>query len=141
MKDLFNTIHPLVAVAPAAAVADNTPFVGAWIDRSGYNALTYILATGTDADADATFAVTLEHADLDDKSDTAAVAATDVLGTLALAGYTFADDGESRKLGYVGGKKWTRITITPAANAGNAFLGVIALLGHPDFAPTPNPPV
>ena len=141
MKDRFNTLHPLPAIAPAAAITDNTALVGAWIDRTGYNALTYLLITGTDADSDATFEVTLEHADLDDHSDTAAVAATDILGTLALASYNFADDGETRKLGYVGGKKWTRITVTPSANTGNVFLGAIALLGDPDFAPTPNPPV
>ena len=58
MKDRFNTLHPLPAIAPAAAITDNTALVGAWIDRTGYNALTYLLITGTDADSDATFEVT-----------------------------------------------------------------------------------
>lgn len=140
MDDLFNGINPMPAITPAAAVADNTPFVGAWIDRSGYDSLSYLLITGNDTDADTTFAVTIDHADLDDHSDAVAVGATDLLGTLALAGYTFADDGKTRKVGYVGGKKWTRITVTPTANAGTAFLAVIALLGDPDIGPTPNPP-
>jgi hypothetical protein len=140
MDDLFNGINPMPAIPPVAAVADNTAIVGAWIDRSGYDSLTYLLITGTDTDTDATFAVTIEHADLDDHSDTAACAATDLLGTTALAGYTFADDAKTRKLGYVGGKKWTRVTVTPAANTGTAFVAAIALLGDPDIGPTPNPP-
>lgn len=140
MDDLFNCINPVTAIAPIAAVTDNTPAVGVWVNRDGYDSLTYLIATGTDADVDATFAVTLEHADLDDHSDTAAVAATDILGTLALAGWTFADDAKTRKLGYVAGKKWTRITVTPAANAGNFFCSAIALLGDPEIGPTPNPP-
>jgi hypothetical protein len=140
MDDNFNCINPIQAIPPAAATTDNTPWVGAWIDRQGYNSLTYILNCGTEADADATFAVTLEHADLADHSDTAAVAATDILGTLALAGFTFADDNATRKLGYVGNKRYTRISVTPSNNTAAAFCSAIALLGDAELEPTPNPP-
>lgn len=141
MDDLFSCINPRVALAPlATAVADTTAQVGAWIDRQGFDSLSYLILTGTLADVDATFAVTLEHADLANKSDAAAVGANDVLGTLALAGFTFADDSATRKIGYVGGKRYTRITITPAANTGAAPMAVLALLGDPDVAPTDNPP-
>lgn len=140
MRESMNCMHPVVAIAPAAATADNTPWVGGWIDRSGYESLTYVFATGIEADADATFAVTMQHADLDDHSDAVAVASTDLVGTLALAGFTFADDGEARKVGYVGGKKWNRITVTPTNNAGNAFLAALAILGDAALEPTPNPP-
>lgn len=141
MRDLFNNIHPVIAVAPAAAATDNTAIVSSWIDRKGYEALTFLLATGTNADADATYAVTIEDADADNKSDAASVPAVNLLGTPALAGYGFADDGETRKLGYVGNKRYVRLTVTPSSNTGNTFLSVIALLGHPAVAPTPNPPV
>jgi hypothetical protein len=53
MKDLMNRIHPLVVLAPNAAITDNTAKVGAIIDRKNYESLTYVLLTGTDADADA----------------------------------------------------------------------------------------
>jgi hypothetical protein len=141
MDDLFNLVHPKPAIAPAAAITDNTAAAGAWIDRQGYDSVTYLIITGTDADADATFAVTLQDADASDQSDAAAVTSSSaLLGTLALASYTFADDGKCFKLGYVGNKRYTKITVTPSNNTGNFFVAVIALLGDPDVAPTPNPP-
>lgn len=142
MRDLFNLVNPVPAIAPAAAITDNTAAAGAWVSRLGYSSLTYLMITGTDADADVTFAVTLQDADADDQSDAAAVTVSSaLLGTLALAGWTFANDGQCFKLGYVGNKKWTKITVTPSNNTGNFFVAAIALLGHPDNAATPNPPV
>lgn len=141
MRDLFNHVHPVVAVAPAAATSDNTAWASGWIDRKGYESLTFLLATGTEADADATFAVTIQDADAENQSDAAAVTDANLLGTLALAGFTFADDGEARKVGYVGNKRYAKITVTPTANASAAYLSIIALLGHPWNGKLPNPPV
>ncbi len=69
------------------------------------------------------------------------VADIDLVGTAALASFNFGDDNETRKLGYTGNLRYTRLTITPAANTGNAFVAAIGLLGHPDLQATPNPPV
>lgn len=141
MRDLFNHVHPVRAISPAAAVTDNTAIVSEIIDRKGYESLTFLIALGALADADATFAVLLEEGDAANLSDAAAVADGDMLGTEALAGFTFADDNETRKLGYVGNKRYTRLTITPSGNSGNVFVSAIALLGHPHQSPTANPPV
>lgn len=141
MKDLMNRIHPLVVLAPVAAITNDTALVGAIIDRKNFESLTYVLITGTDADADATFTVLLEESDASNMSGAVAVADADLLGTEALAGYTFADDAETRKLGYVGNKRYTRLTVTPTNNTGNFFLAAVALLGHPQLKPTANPPV
>lgn len=141
MRDLFNHVHPVQAISPAAAVTDNTAFVSEVIDRKGYESLTFLIATGSLADADATFAVLLEESDAADMSGATAVADSDMLGTEALAGFTFADDNETRKLGYVGNQRYTRLTITPSGNSGNVFVSAIALLGHPHQSPTANPPV
>ena len=141
MRDLFNHVHPVRAISPVAAVTDNTAYVSEIIDRKGYESLTFLIATGSLADSDATFAVLLEEGDASNLSDAAAVADADLLGTEALAGFTFADDNETRKLGYVGNKRYVRLTITPSGNSGNVFLAAIALLGHPHLTPTANPPV
>jgi hypothetical protein len=141
MDDHFNIINPKVGYAPlAAAVADNTAMATGWIDRQGYDSVTFVIMTGVLADADATFAVSIQDADAADQSDAAAVDASNLLGTTALASFTFANDGACFKLGYVGNKRYSKLTITPANNAGNAPLAVLALLGDPDIAPTPNPP-
>lgn len=141
MRDLMNHIHPVRAISPGAAVTDNTPFVGQIIALAGFDGLVYVIQTGTEADADATFTVLIEHGNLADGSDMTPVADKDLLGTEVLAGFQFDDDNETRKLGYVGGKPYTRLTITPANNSGAAYVSAIAVLGYPELFPTPNPPV
>jgi hypothetical protein len=142
MRDQLSTLHVLNAIPPIAARTDNTAIASAIIDRQGYDSLTFGIAVGTNTDTNATFAVTMEHGDAANLSDAAAVTAADVAGTLALAGYTFADDAESRKVGYVGPRRYVRLTVTPSGNdAGNIFIAALAILGNPQNAPTPNPPV
>lgn len=142
MRDLMNTVHPLAAIPPVAARTDNTAIVSNIIDTRGFNSMTWLILTGANTDTNATFAVTMDHGDAANLSDAAAVPAADIVGTLALAGFDFADDNETRKVGYAGSKRYVRLTITPSGNdAGNIFLAAIALLGDPALAPTPNPPV
>lgn len=141
MRDLMNNIHTVNAISPVAARTDNTAIVSSIIDTQGYDSLTFAIAVGTNTDANATFAVLVEDGDASNLSDAAAVADDDLIGTEALAGYTFSDDAESRKIGYRGSKRYVRMTVTPSGNdSGNIFLAGIAILGHPNRAPTANPP-
>lgn len=140
MQDLMNNVHPVRALSPVS-VADTTAQVSQIIDRRGYESVTFLIATGSIADADATFTVLLEESDDSGFSTSNAVADDDLIGTEALAAFQFDDDNEVRKLGYRGIKRYLRMTITPVANASAALLAVIALLGHPELAPTANPPV
>ena len=139
MRDLHNNIAPKRVISPVS-VADTTALVGQIIDRQGFESLEYIIAIGSVADADATFAVLLEEGDNSALSDAAAVADADLLGTEVLAGFQFDDDNEVRKLGYKGNKRYTRLTITPVANASAALIAAVAVLCHPFSAPTANPP-
>lgn len=140
MRDLLDNIDLKVGHAPQVAT-DNTALVSAIIDRRGFDALTFAIILGTLADADATFAVTMDHGDVANLSDAAAVTAADLIGTLALAGFTFAADGLCRKVGYAGNKRYVRLTITPTGNTGNAPIGSVAILSKPAILPTVNPPV
>jgi hypothetical protein len=139
MRDLHNHINIKRVISPVS-VADNTAQVGQIIDKQGYDALEYVILTGSLADADATFTVLLEEGDVSNLSDAAAVADADLLGTEALASFIFSDDNKCFKLGYVGGKRYTRLTITPAANASAAVIAACAILGHANASPTINPP-
>jgi len=58
-----------------------------------------------------------------------------LVGTEAAAAFNFADDGEVRKLGYVGNKRYTRLTVTPSGNSGSAPIAAMAILGNPADAP------
>jgi hypothetical protein len=128
MRDLMNNIHPKRGIDPVVGASDNTAQVSQIIDRQGFESLTWLIAT-------------VEHGDAANLSDAAAVADEDLIGTEALAGFTFADDSETRKIGYKGTKRYVRLTITPAANLGAWPVAAIAVLGHPTQAPTLNPPV
>jgi hypothetical protein len=142
MRDYLNTVHILRAISPQAARTDNTAIVGQIIPNTGFNGLVYAINIGADTDTNATFAVTMDHGDDPALSDGVPVPAAQLVGTLALAGFTFSDDNETRKIGYNGSKAYTRLTITPTGNdSGNIFVDAIALLFGSRYAPTPNPPV
>jgi hypothetical protein len=136
--DIHNNLHFVPLIAPIAARTDNTAIVSAIIDTMGYEAAELVLITGTNTDTNATFAVLVEDGDNSGLSDAAAVADTFLIGTEAVAGFTFADDVECRKIGYVGNKRYLRLTVTPSGNdSGNIFISGVAVLGHPRRAPTP----
>jgi hypothetical protein len=141
MRDLINNIDVKRAISPAAAVTDNTAFVSQILDRLGSEAVALVINLGSLADADATFAVTMEHGDVANLSDAAAVPSDQLNGTLALAGFDFSADNAIRKIGYTGGKRYVRATITPSNNTGNVFLSAVWLLGRNNLRPTANPPV
>lgn len=139
MKDQFSRLNIKRVISPVS-VSDNTAQVGQIIDRQGFESLTYAIATGSLADADATFTVLLEESNDSNMSGSNAVDDADLLGTEALASFVFSDDDKCFKLGYNGSKRYTRLTITPANNASAAVLSAVAILGNPMSAPTANPP-
>lgn len=142
MRDQANHLHFLPIIPPVAARTNNTAIVATIVDRLGYDSLTFAIVTGTNTDVDATFAVLVEDGNDNDLGDDgAAVADEHLVGTEALAGFTFADDVECRKIGYVGNKRYVRLTITPTGNdSGNIFVAAVAVLGRPHSMPTANPP-
>lgn len=140
MRDLLNKINPKPAINPQTS-ATNAAVVGAIIDRQGFDSVTYLIHYGA-LFAGSSFAVTMDHGDDAALADAAAVAATDLIGTLALAGGTQAGGlpNTTKKVGYVGAKRYTRITITPAANGATSVLSAAAVLAHASQQPTANPP-
>src|SRR5690606_13963680 len=117
MRDLANHLSVKSAISPAAAVADNTSFVYSIVVLAGYSQAMFAIAIGAIADADATFAVLVEHGDAANLSDAVAVPDSQLTGTEAAAGFGADDDDGTRKIGYVGPKRYQRLTITPSGNA------------------------
>ena len=137
MKDLMNNINVKRVLSPVS-VADNTAQVGQVIDGQGAASLTYVIATGSLGDAGAEFTVLLEECDTSGGTYTA-VADADLLGTEALASFIQSDDDKCFKLGYIGKKRYTRMTITPTNNATAALIAAVAIL-QPALVPASNPP-
>lgn len=138
--DLVNRIHTAPAIVPVAARTDNTAIVSTIFDTRAMLAVALVLVTGTNTDTNATFTTLLEESDASDMSGAVAVADSDLIGTEALASFTFADDAETRKIGYKGSKRYVRATVTPAGNdSGNIFLSGV-WIGTPLDQPAANPP-
>ena len=140
MADMAHNIQVKRVISPVA-VGDTTPAVGQIIDQLGYESATYIITLGAIGDADMTAAVLLEEGDAANLSDNTAVADADMIsqtsGTApeAAAGFKFDSDNQVRKLGYIGFKRYTRLTITPSANTSDALISAVAVLGDPNSAP------
>ena len=142
MRDNLHNNALRVAISPpATAVADNTAIVGNWIDRLGFEALTFGILTGTLVDADATFVVLVEDANALNQSDAAPVSDNDLISQTdgvapeVAAGFTFAADVATRKIGYIGVKRFARITVTPTGNTGAAPIAAMAVLSHASKRP------
>lgn len=142
IRDLMNWIHPVPLFSPIAAQTNSdTARVSAIIDTQGYESCTFILQNGTNTDANVTFAVLVEDGDVPNLSDYAAVDDGYLVGTEVLAASAFGDDVECRKIGYIGPKRYVRVTVTPTGNnSGDWFMSGVAILGHPALFPTANPP-
>lgn len=138
MRDQMNELHIKRAISPVS-VADNTAQTGEVVDLQGFDACTFVIATGSIADANATFAVEVQECDTSGGVYTA-VADANLVGTEALAGFQFDSDNACRKIGYVGSKRYVKLVITPSGNASAALLSAVAVLGHPAKSPTSNPP-
>lgn len=121
--DLHNSIKISRGLSPVAAGTDNTAYVSQIIDTANFSATEFLILIGANTDADATFTVLVEDGDNASLTDNAAVADAYLLGTEVLASFDFSDDNETRKIGYIGPKRYVRVTITPANNAaGNIFI-------------------
>lgn len=130
MRDLANHLTFKRAISPQAARTDNTAIVSQVVDLAGFDKMCFAINIGANTDTNATFAVLVEHGDAANLSDAAPVPDSQLTGTEAGASFTAADDDNStRKIGYVGPKRYVRLTITPSGNdSGNIFVTALAVL-------------
>jgi len=140
LDGLHNGVKYTCAIPPIAAITDNTATVSNICDTNGFSQNEFIGVMGAIADADVTFTLLVEHGDASNLSDAAAVPDEFLLGTeagtitagAAVSGGApgFADDNKTFKIGYIGPKRYFRVTLTPANNSGNIFrAGVFAQSG------------
>lgn len=138
MRDAISNWQVKRVISPVST-ADNTATVGQAIDGLGFDSVSYIIATGSLADADATFTPLLEESA--DNSSWSAVADADMVSQTSgtapetAAAFQFDDDNEVRKIGYIGTKRYTRLTITPANNASAGLWSAVAILSRASRVP------
>lgn len=133
-RDIIHNVTIRNVVVPIDPGTGNTPLVSSIIDTQGYDSLGLVVQIGVIADADVTFTFLLEDGNNSALSDNTTVAAAFINGTLP-TGVQFDSDSTVYKFGYVGNKRYVRLTITPAANTGSWPISAIAILGRPHLLP------
>lgn len=140
-RDLHHNVHVQPGIVPVVATSNNTPWVSAIIDTQGYDSCEFLLQAGVLGSVGSTYAVLVEDGNQANLSDNAAVASKFLVGTVASAGFTqAADQNKCKKIGYIGDKRYVRVTVTPTGNSAAAYMSGMWLLGHPRSMPTPNVP-
>lgn len=136
MKDLHNSIKCSLAEPPVAAQTNSdTAIVSSILDTNGFSSAEFVGIFGTNTDANATFTVLVEDGDDASLSDAAAVADAHLLGVEAM-GLDYADDNKVFKIGYIGPKRYVRVTLTPSGNnSGDIFFAAAWIQGHPRKGP------
>ena len=119
MRDLFSDIGTVLALAPAVQAAAVT---GPAIDLSAVGRVAFALTTGAIAGS-GDFGVTLQESD--DGSTGWANVAADQVQTNAPA---TLEDGEAYKLGYLGWKRFVRLSLTKTGGT-SIVAGAVAILG------------
>lgn len=130
MRDQTTKLKIRPLWAPAAAITGTTAQVSNIIDTLGFDSVTLALHVGAWTDSDATSTVLVEDGDNSALTDAAAVADAYLIGTEAGMAPTFANDNTVCKIGYIGPKRYVRVTLTPAANTGDLYMSGVAILGN-----------
>ncbi len=128
-RDLHNSIEQRNAL-DVQTIASDTTTVGDIIDMQGYESLEFLTIMGTLTDGD--YLPLIEHGDDSGLSDAAAVPDAQLLGTEAGAAFTAdTDDNKVSKIGYIGGKRYVRLSIVSTNfSATGAVLGAVAVLAN-----------
>lgn len=143
-KDLHNNISPKRVIAPVAIGANATKS-GKVIDRQGYGGVQFIASYG--AVTTTGTIVTLVVKEGDATGSMTSVADADLLGTEVLASLPVqatartSEVGKNvtKKIGYVGNKRYVTVDAVGTGTTSVGCLSVEAVLFNPAVAPTSNP--
>lgn len=114
-----------------AAITSNTTTVGNIIDMQDFDSMMFQLFVGVLTDG--TYTPLIEDGEDSGLSDAAPVADAQLLGTEAAAVLTVADT--IKKIGYIGSKRFVRVSIVSTGVTTGATVGATADQGHAHNAP------
>jgi len=130
--DLHNTSKVYTAFNSQSIVSDTTT-TGNIIDTKGFESLEFIMTSGVITDG--AYTINMQEGDESSLSDVATVAAAEVLGSIDFA---LTEDNISKRVGYVGKKRYVRITnVSSNTSSGGVFSGV-AILANASHQPVAN---
>ena len=130
--DLHTSIKVVTGIAPIAALGADTD--SAVIDTLDFDSFEWLLALGVITTG--TFSVVLEESDVVTfGGEETVVPAANVVG--ASPTYIATDDGQARRVGIIGKKRFQRLTLAGAATP-VAVGCVLGLLGNPRVRAVPD---
>jgi hypothetical protein len=113
-----------------AAIASNTTTSGAIIDTAGFESLEFYIQTATITDG--TYVAQLWHGSASNLSDAVQLTGEEVLGSVSIVA---ADDNVSKRIGYVGKKRYVQLRIVSTGVTTGGTMGAQAVLGTPLHGP------
>ena len=134
MSKSVNDLHHHTKQLPALTsqtISTDTTTAGAIIDTAGFEACEFLLLSGTITDG--AYAVSLQEGDASNLSDAATVDAAEILGD---ADFALADDDTAKRIGYIGKKRYVRLSIVSSGTTSGGVFAGIALLGMAAHQPT-----
>ena len=131
--DLFSNIKKMVGLN-IQTIATDTTTVGNIVDLKNWGSCVVGIDMGTLTDGD--YVLLLEDGDNASLTDAAVVTDANLRGTEAGASFTAdSDDDKTSKLGYIGKKRYVRMSIVSTSTSSGAVLGGYVLLGNPIVGP------
>lgn len=127
--DLHNEATSRVGLN-SAAITTNTTTSGAIIDTAHYESLEFYFLTGTITDG--SYAVQIFHGNDSGLSDAAQLTGEEVLGSITIVA---ADDNVTRRIGYVGKKRYVQLRVVSTGVTTGGTFGAVAVLGTPHHGP------
>ena len=144
MKDNYNNIDIVQAVAPVAVLDETVP-AAKEIDLAGAMSAVIEVSCGAKGAGDTgTITLKVEHADDDGTGSSgtyASVEEKDMLGVTPASGVILTLVGgavaaKTYKFGYVGGKRFIKLTLAEAdSNATGTIMGINVIKGHLENSP------
>jgi len=127
MKDLHNNVKTEVAL-DITAISSDTTTNGNIIDMQGYGSVEFIILSGTLTDG--TYTPLIHEGDDSGLSDASAVADGDLLGTEAGAAFAASEDDSVKKVGYIGNKRYVRLSIVSASTTTGGTVSAVSVKGN-----------
>jgi len=142
IRDMHSNMRTKTVIK-AGANASAAGQAGKIIDRQGYGGVEFIFNYGEITATDATIAVVVKDGDV--TGTLVSVADSYLLGTEVLAGIAVGarvsgtTKNVTKRLGYVGVKRYVQASLGTAAVSAAVKVAVVAVLHSPQVAPTDNP--
>lgn len=137
-RDLHNNVDIVAVIPPITVGTTGTGRTGSVIDTRGYDAVELAINYGAITATAATFTVTVLEGDV--TGTMTSVATADLLGTESAAGLAAAvrvdgsTENVSKRIGYIGSKRYLRADVESTATAGTP-ISVNAVLTRAARAP------